>query len=529
MKTPPRLWIIACWLMVLGGAIFLRFDHLSERPLHFDEATGARITSNRVEAGRNYQFNPVHNHGPLLSVAGAVSCWIHGETSWKEMQVRTLRLVPAVAGSLLVLLPLLWRRKFGDAPVLGAGALLATSPLLVYFSRMFIHEMLLTLLGVATLMVLCFSEGGSLKRKCFKWGGVGVLLGLMFATKESVAITVLAWMLAGVCLALEQRQRVRSIDWKKEARGYVWPMVCLGAAVVVTAGMFYTNGLRYPMGAWDAVRTFFVYQTESGHDKGLWYYFQMLAVPTKGGIWWFETPVLVLAVVAFLRSYRNVNPSSQQRESRKISSEILTLRFLAYGIVFHFLIYSAISYKTPWLMCLPWAFVCVLAGLSLRGFSTWRVPVKVGATIVFLFVVGWQWRTSVWATGRFASDVRNPYAYTPTSRDVEAVEQWLHELSKEAPSGSVEPVAVVGRYYWPLPWYLREFDRIGYWAQFPEREKEQQAIARCPVVFAMPETAPEVGALLKQTHEPFYRFLRADFSIMLYLRKDYWERWCSSE
>jgi len=101
MKTPPRLWIIACWLMVLGGAIFLRFDHLSERPLHFDEATGARITSNRIEAGRNYQFNPVHNHGPLLSVAGAVSCWIHGETSWKEMQVRTLRLVPAVAGALL--------------------------------------------------------------------------------------------------------------------------------------------------------------------------------------------------------------------------------------------------------------------------------------------------------------------------------------------------------------------------------------------------------------------------------------------
>ena len=78
MKTPSRLWIIACWLMVLGVAVFFRFDHLSQRPLHFDEATGARITSHRIESGSDYQFNPIHNHGPTLGVAGALSCWARG-------------------------------------------------------------------------------------------------------------------------------------------------------------------------------------------------------------------------------------------------------------------------------------------------------------------------------------------------------------------------------------------------------------------------------------------------------------------
>jgi len=521
MKTPSRFWIIACWLMILAGAVFLRVDHLSQRPIHFDEATGARITSYRFGEDGVYRFNPVHNHGPLLSVAGGVFCRLHGEDSWREMRVRALRLVPAAAGSLLVLLPLLWRRRFGDAPVLVAGALLATSPLLVYFSRMFIHEMLLALFGVAALLVLSLSGG---KWRLAKFGVVGVLVGLMFATKESFAITMLAWLGAGCCLAVEQRRSLCGVDLKKEIRGYAGPLAVFAVAVVVVSGWFYTDGLRSPLGAWDAVRTFFVYQTEAGHEKGAWYYFQMLAVPSKGGIWWFETPVLVLALLAVVRAYwPEVNGSG------KVRGEILTIRFLAYVALFHFLIYSGISYKTPWLMCLPWAYVCVLAGLSFCGFSSWKLPVKVVAVIGLVVVIGWQARIATFATGRFASDTRNPYAYTPTSRDVESVEQWMHELSLELPPGALEPVAVVGRKYWPLPWYLREFDRVGYWAECPESLEGQKSITGCPVVFAMPETVPHVAPLLKDSHTPFRRNLRADFPMMLYLRKDYFERWMSSE
>jgi len=512
MKTPPRLWIIACWLMVLGVAVFFRFDHLSQRPLHFDEATGARITSHRIESGSDYQFNPIHNHGPTLSVAGALSCWARGERSWREMNITTLRWVTSVAGCLLVLVPLLWRRRFGDVSVLASAALLATSPLLVYFSRMFIHEMLLALFGVLALTVLCLPG-----RRILKFAVVGVCVGLMFATKESFAITMLAWLGAGGWLAFEQRKRLQLATWKE----WIQPLAVFSGAVVLTAGMFYTNGFRSPEGAWDAVRTFFIYQTESGHDKSASYYFQMLVVPTKGGIWWFETPVFVLAVVALARSYWT------DRSKKTPTTETLTIRFLAYVALFHLLIYSGITYKTPWLMCLPWAYVCVLAGLSFRGFSEWRLPVKWVTVIGLLVVLGWQCRISTFATGRFASDTRNPYAYTPTSRDVEFVEQWMHALaqniSQDLPSNTLEPIAVVGRKYWPLPWYLREFDEIGYW---PEADP---AITRCPVVFAMAETVPDVAPMLEQTHTPFFRTLRADFPMMLYLRNDLWKHWMNSE
>ena len=72
-----KVWLILCWACVLSLATMLRIDNLEKRAFHFDEATGARITEIRVNPKRNYyQFNPVHNHGPLLSSAAATVCRI---------------------------------------------------------------------------------------------------------------------------------------------------------------------------------------------------------------------------------------------------------------------------------------------------------------------------------------------------------------------------------------------------------------------------------------------------------------------
>ena len=90
-------------------------------------------------------------------------------------------MLTAIAGTLLVLVPLLWRRRFGDGPMLLAAALLATSPLLVYYSRMFIHESLLVLFGMLALVSLTRAP---------RYGIPGLFVGLMFATKESFAISM---------------------------------------------------------------------------------------------------------------------------------------------------------------------------------------------------------------------------------------------------------------------------------------------------------------------------------------------------
>lgn len=503
------------WVVVIMGAGWLRFDHLSDRPFHFDEATGARITAQRIDSASEYQFNPVHNHGPLLSAAASPICALAGESTWKSLTKLSLRLVPAIAGTLLVLVPVLWRRRFGDVPMLAAAALLATSPLLVYFSRMYIHEMLLALCGLVALVLLC-------GKTRYVW--VGIFVGLMFATKESFAITMIAWGGAGVLIAISYRDEFQRVGWRSLAQqgwnDYWKPVAWFLIAAGLTSGYFYTDGMSNPSGAWDAVRTFFIYKTGAGHDKTFFYYFEMLVVPTKGGIWWFETPIFILAVLALLRIYW---PGVWRHADGKDRTNISIIRFLAYVTIIHLLIYSIIAYKTPWLMCLPWAYACLLAGLCLRGAGQWRDSVKVTVGLLFVAVLFQQVRITRYATGRFSSSARNPYAYAPTSRDVEDVEQWMADLSKELPPGALEPVGVIGTEYWPLPWYLRDFDAIGYWPD------TNPAIRRCPLIIAMPEFADEMTKQLEESHMPLKRTLRAEVPVMLYLRKDHWHQWMLPE
>ncbi len=488
-------FIIACWMSVAAIGAFLRFDDLAARPFHADEATGARITARRMEAG-GANFDPKHYHGPLLADLAMPLCRTRGEDGWREMSKSTLRLVPAVAGLLLVLLPLAGRRRFGDGPMLLAAAFMATSPLLVYYSRMFIHEALLAFFGAAFLFSLARAP---------RHGLPGFLLGLMFATKETFAISVIAWTGAAALLAFENR---RSID-RAVLRAWLRPAVLSLLAFVLTAAFFYTDAFRHPRGVIDAVRTFFVYETVEGHDKPIGWYFQFLVLPQKSaGLWWFGTPLVLLALWAFAATFRNTDNSSR-----------MAVRFLAYSAAGHFLIYSLIAYKTPWLAFLPWAHVCLLAGFSIAEIFKQGVIAKVTLTIVTVVCLVTQFRQTRAATGRLASDERNPFAYVPTRPDVEKLESWIGELRAVMPSGSLDSVAVVGSDYWPLPWYLRSFEKTGYWSEPPPD------LATFPLVLAMPDAETAVKQALGATHVALPRGLRANVPVILHVGNDVWERW----
>jgi uncharacterized protein (TIGR03663 family) len=494
-------FIIACWICVVAAGAFLRLDDLAVRPFHADEATGARITARRMVSG-GAAFDPKHYHGPLLADLAMPLCRLRGEDGWREMSKYTLRLVPAIAGVLLVLLPLAGRRRLGDAPVLLAAALLATSPLLVYYSRMFIHEMLLVLFGIAFLFSLL---------KAPRHGLPGFLAGLMFATRETFAISVIAWSGAAALLALENRRALNRVAW----RDWLGPAVLSGLAFMLTAVFFYTDAFRHPHGIIDAVRTYFVYETGEGHDKPFGWYLQLLMVPQKsGGLWWFGTPLALLALWAFASTFRKTETPDASR---------LAVRFLAYSAAGHFLIYSLIAYKTPWLACLAWAHICALAGFSIREILQQGVIARMVLTALACFCLVTQFQQARAATGRLASNERNPYAYVPTRRDVEDLETWLTKLRASAPGGSLQPMAVVGSDYWPLPWYLREYQPIGYWREPPP------GIATFPLVFAMPNAADALKQALTATHAELPRGLRANVPVVLYVRNDIWESWMKND
>jgi uncharacterized protein (TIGR03663 family) len=404
----------------------------------------------------------------------------------------------AVVGWLLVLVPLLGRRRWGDAPMLLAAALLATSPLLVYYSRMFIHESLLATFGMAAVVAIWVFP---------RYAVPGVLVGLMFATKETFVISIAAWAAGGVAVGLETG-KLLDRAWLVEAWRRWWKTIALSAAAAaVVAAFFYTDAFRRPGGAWDAVRTYFVYKTGEGHDEPFGYFFELLLMPRHlAGMWWFETPVLALALFGWAGGYT--------RRAREDGTGVFA-RFLGYSAVGHFAVYSLISYKTPWLVCLPWAHVCLLAGFSVRCFSQWRplraaVWVLAGACVVSQ---AWQARQ---ATGRLASDGRNPYAYVPTSRDIESLAPWLRELADASPETPMVPMAVIGDEYWPLPWYLRSFGAVGYWGEAPEN------IGLYPVVFAAGKGIDPMMERLATTHVPVPRGLRHEAPVIVFIRNDLW-------
>lgn len=494
-------FIIACWMIVAAIGAFLRFDDLAARPFHADEATGARITARRMEAG-GANFDPKHYHGPLLADLALPLCRARGEDGWREMTKFTLRLVPAIAGVLLVLLPLAGRRRFGDGPMLLAAAFMATSPVLVYYSRMFIHEPVLAFFGIAFL----FSLTG-----CTRCGLPGFLLGLMFATKETFAISVIAWAGAAALLLFENR---RTID-RAELRHWLMPATISLATFVLTTLFFYTDGFRHPLGAVDALRTFFVYETVQGHDKPFGWYFHLLFMPhISAGLWWFGTPLVLLALWAFACTFRKTEPHDSSRP---------VIRFLAYSAIGHFLIYSLIAYKTPWLAYLPWAHVCLLAGYSVSEILKQGVIAKVALTAITGVCLVTQVQQSRAATGRLASDERNPFAYVPTRPDIEKLESWIGELRAVMPAGALDSVAVIGEDYWPLPWYLRSFEKTGYWSEPPPD------LAIFPLVFAMPDAADAVKQALEATHVELPRGLRANVPVILYVKNDIWERWMKTD
>lgn len=499
MPQSRLIWI--GWIVVIALALWLRLHDLELRPIHADEATGARILAERLES-QSYRFDPKHFHGPLPSAITVLIANLRGENSWSELTVLTLRIGPVLAGILAVLSPLLWIRHYGQIPTLAAAALLASSPLLVYYNRMYIHESWLLLFGILALASL---HRLTTQPNWLRASLTGLCIGLMFATKETFAISIIAWSVVGVCLLIAAQKHL-TITFTK----VIGLFLLVSCIAFVTGSFFYSDGFRNWQGIVDSVKTFFLYETTPGHDKPMGYYLHYLLWPKQVlGLWWTELFILLLAAVALLLGIL-------QR------SGIGPYVFLTLATLAHFLIYSLFDYKTPWLPLLPWAHACLLAGLVFAGRKRLRPSLQIGLTLLFLATFVFQTMQSFSSIDRYANDERNPYAYVPTSRDAQRIEHWLGEINALADTKPIDTIAVTGADYWPLPWYLRSFENVGYW---PEPESD---FSLHPIVFAMPEQVADCDALLQESHEKFPRTLRSNVPVMLYLRKDIWNLWIQS-
>lgn len=428
--------------LIVGAACWLRVADLGSRPMHADEANQAVKAGELLESGR-YVFDPRDHHGPTLYYAVLPLARLRGETTLASLSETTVRLVPALAGTLAVLLlALLVATPTGDSTdrsrhwtAAAAAAFLAVSPPAVYYSRYFIQETLLVTFTLATLV--CAQRWRRSGR--LSWAlAAGGCAGLMQATKASAPLFIGAALVA-VLLARASRPVTA-----RPGRDLV---LAAGAALAVAA-LFYSSFGANPAGLRDALNVYGPAWRRAGagagHEKPWWYYLQLFAWQKNGGLVWQQLFFSLLALIGATLAL--VRPRT----------------FPRWVAVYTLIVAGALSltpYKTPWHAVHFVPGMAILAATAIAALPRWWLAIPVAA--LALAAQAAQTRLAVFLR---PADARNPYAYVHSSPDVLKFRPLVDAALARRPDGIVR---VIGGEYWPLPWYLRGLSRVGYWSEPP--------------------------------------------------------------
>ncbi|MDX6268982.1 MAG: hypothetical protein QOD28_205 [Acidobacteriota bacterium] len=551
-----RAWWIACALVMLVAAL-VRLYQLELRPMHHDEGVNGFFLNNLIRTGV-FHYDPSNYHGPTLYYFTLPLAFIAERLGMYGTW--TVRLLPLIFGLATVWLTLGLHRYIGRVGALSAGALLALSPGVVFFSRYFIHEMMFVFFtlgivvaalrfyesgtpteqtdaraGYAAAAISLFLVGASLvatyrpKLETFalafivvnsvvlifalrRYDGArstylvlaAVSAALLFATKEtafiSVGVLLIAWVLAWGYTSLAARQGwfgARAVATGKRARGKQsgkpgagvagdvatpglvvrlggWPRVllllttALGIFLFVNV-VFYSSFFTNPKGVHNSIEAFKVWKKtgESGfHGYGPHKYLEWLVASNRYLEWlvrdgkgvaptydWEsgEEPLLFLlacagALVALLREPRRRFP--------------LFAALWGFGLL---AAYSLIKYKTPWLvlsMLVPFA---IAGGYAIDWLYRRRTA---GARPLALGVLGVALVVAAVQTARLNyvhyDDDRYIYVYAHTKREYLDLINEVNRIAERAGTKYETNINVAAPEYWPMPWYFRDYKRVGY-------------------------------------------------------------------
>lgn len=398
--------------------VFSRFIFLDLRPLHHDEGVNYFFADNIAE-GRGWRYDPTNYHGPLFFFVLALSFLFLGVSEF------SLRFPAALFGIAMAVLPLFLRfkdEKFERYGKYLASVFLLLSPSLLYYSRYSIHEVsfvLFSFIGVYLLSLILE------KRDMSYLPYLALCLALLFTIKETVIIFFLVLFM----MILANFKKVKEVEFKEHYR-IVWFSVFLFLFVY---SLLFTNFFSYGQGFLDSFGAFMPWiergMGEIGHDKPFYYYFFLILR--------YELPLLLLGLIGLASAWK-----------KDIFSRGVVIWFLL-----TFLVYSFISYKTPWLiinMTVPLGFLAVFGTAWLfekRGKAFGGVVLAL--SILYLMYFSWMvnfaqpWQSS------------NSFAYVHTSGEALKLVGAVEEID-----GKILIVFNESD-YWPLPFYFDQRE-VGY-------------------------------------------------------------------
>jgi len=506
-----KRWIAAGLILATVAALALRLPHLEERPLHTDESVHAVKFLGLWTRGE-YQYDPHEYHGPSLYYATLPLAQASNPESPRSLSESTLRLTPALFGAALVLMLILTVGFMGGNATFWAALLTAVTPSMVFYSRYFIHEMLL--------VVFTFGFLVSLYRYCSTprtaWiVTAGICLGLMHATKETFLFPLAATVGAGLGTLLWKRLRnepPQPIRWR--GTDLAWGALAAATVSVMLFTSFFQNW-HGPVDAWLTYGPWLSRaEGESPHVHPWHFYWQLLLFTHRGGgPLWTEALVLLLGLLGVAASLGFGRWEVPDRN---------WARFITFYTLGLSLIYTLIPYKTPWCLLGFWHGWILLAGIGAAALTRRaRTPLRLIACLALLLIgtahLSLMAHRSV---HRYADSQRNPFVYAHTLTSILDLAEKVDELVKVAPASRPPLIKIMaaGGDYWPLPWYFRGYN-TGWYPEPPATDTN----AAADIIVASPEFEPAIKRLLGDRIQSLGLFgLRPKVFLQLHVEPGLW-------
>lgn len=514
--------------LVLGFALALalRLPQLDLRPLHNDEGVNATNVAKLWVRGE-YRYDPHEYHGPTLHYLSLPVLWLGPAKTAAEISDTQLRIITVAFGAGLILVLLLLRDGLGKAGAAWAAVFIAISPAMVFYSRYFIHEILLVFF---TLLTLAAGWRYAQSRRPGWAALTGAGVGFMFATKETFVLSLaalLAALLATRIWAQWRHERVTAGETAASPRPRTrWTPPTHHTLLALSVGLgvwalFFSSFFTNWGGLTDSFKTYLPWLSRAGgnspHLHSWHFYLERLLWfhPPKSPVW-SEAFIALLALCGAAAGFCG-NPSLTPRPG-------LT-RFLTFYTASLTAIYCIIAYKTPWCLLNFWLGAILLAGIGTAALfqlcrTYWAkalLGLLVAAGLLHLGAQAWQ------LSHRYASDLRNPYVYAQTSPHARELVDRLRAIARVAPTGFATTLKVISpESYWPLPWYLREFKNVGWYEALP-------ADPFAPLVLCSAKLDAKLDDKSdKRWIMTGYYELRPNVFLELYVERSLWEKFVAT-
>lgn len=518
---PESVWKYGA-IGVFIVASFLRLYDLSLVPLHHDEGVNGNFLMRLVREGA-FRYDPENYHGPTLYYFSAIIPWItkilFGSETSETYGLTTfnIRLVTAVFGLATIGLVFVLRKQLGTLAALSAGLMLAISPGAVYLSRYFIHESLFVFftLGIVVAAVRFYEE-----RSPSYLIMVGASAALLFATKEtamiSAGVLIIALAITLIYVRLNRKANAPGTPKRKRGRTPTSQLTTVlnemgGAPTVAVVAffafltflavylLFYSSFFQNSKGIYDSFQTFAIW-TKTGSTAHVHPPFQYI-------MWLMRQEGALLFLGAVGAALVVLKPKN---------SLALFCALWAFGLI---AAYSLIPYKTPWLLLNFIVPLALIAGYAIQAvYELDRGQLRLVSAMLFVAItVGLYQSIDLNFINYDNDNAKYVYVYAHTTRSTLDLVNEIERLAKEE-SGTTTGVSVISPDYWPLPWYLRRYSRVGYYGRM--------AATTEPIIIANANQEVEVeanfGELYEQvpSKEPDQTFqLRPGVNLLLYRRR----------